>query len=517
MTINPAPSGAPGRPPALLLSGITKTFGGQRALDNVSFEIARGEVHGLLGQNGCGKSTLIKILAGFHAPDPGGRLAICGTDVPLPLAAGAFRHHRISFVHQQLALIPALTVLENLLIGRLAQSASLAINWRRERRAAEKCFESYGISLDPDAILADLSPVQRALLAIARAAEEMRHGSGAGNGLLVLDEPTPFLPRQDVAKLFDVIRSVVAGGASVMFVSHDVDEVLEITQRVTVLRDGKVAARIDTGGSTKQGIIEAIIGRSLALADRPPLPTSAVGGHLDVTGLAGGMLTDFSLSASGGEVIGLTGLIGSGYDDVPYLLYGARPASGTVRLGQQRMDLSRLTPRQAIRQGVVLIPGDRLNSGAIGSLPVVDNVTMPVLRRSFRRGKLDRGGMLRLAGELGRHFDVRPSDPSLPMSALSGGNQQKVLLAKWLQQSPELVLLDEPTQGIDVGARQTVFRHIGDAAASGATVLCASSDYEQLAMICDRVLIFSQGKVIATLSGAGLTKEHIAERCLQGS
>nr|WP_229655755.1 sugar ABC transporter ATP-binding protein [Pantoea sp. 201603H] len=434
--LNLAWQSASAQPPALRLSGITKTFGGQRALDNVSLEIARGEVHGLLGQNGCGKSTLIKILAGFHAPDPGGQLAICGTDVPLPLAAGAFRHHRISFVHQQLALIPALSVLENLLIGRLANEKSVAINWRHERRAAETCFESYGIALDPTAILADLSPVQRALLAIVRAAEEMRSGGGAGNGLLVLDEPTPFLPRRDVSTLFKVVRNVVAGGASVVFVSHDVDEVLEITQRLTVLRDGKVAARIDTGCSTRQDIIEAIIGRRLILSDRPALSPSVADGHLTVTKLRGGMLDDLTLSASAGEVIGLTGLIGSGYDEVPYLLYGARQATGSVVLGNQQLNPAHLTPRRAIRQGIVLIPGDRLNNGAIGSLSVVDNVTMPVLRHWFRRLKLDRNGMLQRAGELGRHFDVRPSNPALPMSALSGGNQQKVLLAKWLQQSP---------------------------------------------------------------------------------
>jgi ribose transport system ATP-binding protein len=506
-----------GAPLALLLTGLTKTFGGQRALDDASLEVSQGEVHGLLGQNGSGKSTLIKILAGFHAPDPGGRLTICGVDAPMPLAPGAFRQHRISFVHQHLGLIPALTVLENLLIGRLAQSRSLAINWPRERRNAAARFEAYGVSLNPDAALADLSPVQRALLAIVRATEEMQRGEGAGNGLLILDEPTPFLPRRDVDQLFRIMRTIVAGGASVIFVSHDVDEVLEITDRATVLRDGRVAGRLTTARSSKQDFIEAIVGRRLAMAERPPAPTIEAPPSLEIKGLSGGAIHHLDLEAAEGEVVGLTGLIGSGYDEIPYLLYGARPASGTLRVGADAFDLAGFSPQKAMRRGIVLIPGDRPNAGAIGVLPVADNVTMPVLQTRFRRWMLDRGGMVRIAYELGERFDVRPPNPLLPMSSLSGGNHQKVLLAKWLQQSPRLVLLDEPTQGVDIGARQTVFRQIGDAAAAGATIVCASSDYEQLAAICSRVLIFSEGRVVATLTGTDITKEAIAERSLGGS
>jgi ribose transport system ATP-binding protein len=506
-----------GQPLALLLTGLTKTFGGQRALDNASLEVARGEVHGLLGQNGSGKSTLIKVLAGFHAPDPGGELTIDGTTVPMPLAPGVFRQHRISFVHQHLGLIPALTVLENMLIGRLAQSKSLAINWIRERRETAARFEAYGVPLDPDAAVADLSPVQRALLAIMRATEEIRNGAGSGNGLLILDEPTPFLPRRDVDQLFRVVRTVVAGGASVIFVSHDVDEVMEITDRATVLRDGRVAARLVTRSSSKQDFIEAIVGRRLAYTERRSAPANEAPFQVAVTGLSGGTISNFDFSAARGEVVGLTGLIGSGYDELPYLLYGARPASGSLRLADETYDVERFSPREAINRGIVLIPGDRANAGSIGVLPISDNVTMPVLATRFSRWLLDRSGMVRRARDLGTQFDVRPPNPLLPMSALSGGNQQKVLLAKWLQQSPRLVLLDEPTQGVDIGARQNVFQHIGDAAAAGATVLCASSDYEQLAAICSRVLIFSEGRIVATLTGADVTKEAIAEHSLGGS
>lgn len=500
-----------GEPLALLMTGVTKIFGGHRALNDVSLEIRRGEVHGLLGQNGSGKSTLIKVLAGFHAPEPGAQLHVGGTAVPLPLAAGAFRQHGISFVHQHLGLIPALTVLENMLIGQLAESRSMAIGWRGERQKVARRFRDYGIDLDPDTAVADLSPVQCALLAIVRAAGEMEDASGEGGGLLILDEPTPFLPRKDVEQLFSVVRRVVAAGASVIFVSHDVDEVMEITDRATILRDGKVAARLETRKATKQDFIEAIVGRRLGEVNHKTEASDLGSIAFEAQGLSGGTIVDFNLAARKGEVVGLTGLVGTGYNEIPYLLYGARPAAGTVVVGDARFDLSNATPRRSMAKGIVLIPGDRAHAGAIGPLPVSDNVTMPVMTSHFSRFALNRQAMIRLATTLCERFDVRPLNPHLPIGNLSGGNQQKVLLAKWLQDSPSLVLLDEPTQGVDIGARQTVFKHIKDSAEKGATVLCASSDYEQLATICNRVLIFSEGKVIAELTGDDVNKDTIAE------
>ena len=507
---------APGRPAplALHLTGLSKTFGGQKALDKVALEVAQGEVHGLLGQNGSGKSTLIKVLAGFHAPDPGGRLQVCGADVAMPLAAGAFRQHRMSFVHQHLGLVPSLTVLENLLVGRLAQRSAWAINWRAERRRAAERFAGYGVALDPAAQVADLAPVQRALLAIVRAAGEMDEAGGSGNGLLILDEPTPFLPKQDVEQLFRLVRAVVARGASAIFVSHDIDEVMQITNRATVLRDGRVAALLVSRAASKQDFVQAIVGWRLLAAERPAVSAPQGAEGVAVRDLAGGSIRGFSLYAGKGEVIGLTGLIGSGYDEVPYLLYGAEPAArGMMALAGRALRLPGLSPATAIANGVVLIPADRPNAGVIGTLSVSDNVTMPTLGAG-RSWLLDRRAMVARAGALGQDFEVRPPDPALPVSALSGGNQQKVVLAKWFQQAPQLVLLDEPTQGVDIGARQTVFGHIAKAAAGGAVVLCASSDYEQLAAICSRVLIFSGGAVVATLAGAAISKQAIAERCL---
>ncbi len=519
-----AASDAPGArrqgasPPALLIENLSKTFGGQRALVGASLRVEPGEVHGLLGQNGSGKSTLIKILAGFHEPDPGSSLAVHGEPVALPLPPGKFRELGISFVHQHLGLIPALTVVENLLIGRLAASERWGLSWRRERERAAALFARFGLTIDPAADVARLAPVERALLAIVRAVDELEWRGSGGRGLLVLDEPTPFLPRGDVNRLFDVIRRIVGEGSSVIFVSHDVDEVMEITDRATVLRDGRVAGTLATRSSSKDDFVEMIVGRRLVAGVFASSPAATQARSVGVRGLSGEVIRDLSFELAAGEVLGLTGLVGSGYDEVPYLLFGARPAvSGELTLAGKSVRVQEMTPGEAIAQGLALIPADRPNAGAIGVLPVSDNVTMPLLGRAFNALMLDRGGMVRRAVDIAQAFTVQPRDPRLPLSALSGGNQQKVLLGKWLQLEPRLVLLDEPTQGVDVGARQNVFQHIARAAAGGACVICASSDYEQLEAICSRVLVMAQGRVTAELVRPHITKQAIAEHCYAGS
>jgi ribose transport system ATP-binding protein len=504
---------------ALEFSGLSKTFGGQQALRSVDFSVAAGEVHGLLGQNGSGKSTLIKILAGFHAPDPGATLRIAGQDVPLPLPPGGVRPFGVAFVHQHLGLIPPVTVLENLLLTRLSGRGGIArpwaIDWARERTAARGLFERYGLDIDPGVPVSRLSSVERALVAIVRAVEEIAVGPArSGHGVLVLDEPTPFLPRADVDRLFTLVRRVVAAGASVIFVSHDIDEVLEITDRATVLRDGQVAGVMVTANATRETVVGMIVGRQL---QRGPSRSVAVrGGSAAVTveNLSGGQVADISLSLRGGEIVGLTGLLGSGYEQVPYLIYGALQAqSGTLMLGSERIDLTALTPAAAIKAGLVLIPGDRPVAGGVGALPIVDNVTLPALASRFRPFLLRRGAMLAASRSLGERFGVVPNRPMLPLASLSGGNQQKVILAKWLQLSPKLILLDEPTQGVDVGARQTVYQAIRDAAATGACVVCASSDAEQLAEICDRVVVLGRGRIAAELTQPALSKHAITECC----
>lgn len=512
-----------GRPlvaqPALEIRDLSKRFGGAVALDGVSLSVRQGEVHGLLGQNGSGKSTLIKILSGFHAPEPGARLTLYGRDVALPLAPGAFRKLGLAFVHQHLGLIPSLSVMENILLGDFASQTRWRIDWRAEVARIKSLFAEYDLAIHPQATIGDLPQVDRCLVAIVRAMEEIRNAQEehGGQGILVLDEPTPFLPRLGVDRLFTLVRAVVAKGASVIFVSHDVEEILEITDRATVLRDGRVAGVVETELARPEDFVELIVGkrvelyRSTQASVTPREPTVAV------EGLSGQVVRQLSFRLGDGEVVGLTGLIGSGFDEVPALLYGARKASaGALVLDGKQFDLPQMTPLRAIENGIAYLPADRIGASGAGSLPVVDNVSLPSLRRFAAGLRLDRAHMFRWAGEIGRAHDVRPADPGLYLENLSGGNQQKVLLAKWLEIGPRLLLLDEPTQGVDVGARQQVFSAIDRAAREGTVVICASTDAEQLAQICRRVLVFAHGRVIAELVGGEVTKEEIAYQCYTG-
>jgi ribose transport system ATP-binding protein len=511
--------GAPQRP-ILRVSNLSKNFGGVCALDRVGLSVERGEVHGLLGQNGSGKSTFIKILSGFHAPDPGGQLWIEERQVGLPVAPGTLRERGLSFVHQHLGLLPSLTVLENLLVYDLAVDDRWAINWRAEAQRARELFERYDVGLDPLVPVSRLSPVERAQLAIVRAFDWLKRSRGVegASGLLVLDEPTPFLPAHDVDVLFRLVRDIVCSGTSVIFVSHDIDEVLEITDRATVLRDGQVVGTFQTAVMDKRAIVHMIVGEHVDLEGMRPPPKPSGGRAVAFRNLQGGTISSFSAEFARGEVVGLTGLIGSGYDEVIYMAFGAVPAvAGTLDLGGHVLDLTDLTPSEAIGSGCILIPSDRQEAGAVTSLSVDDNVNLLVLGKVSHAWGLAKSRLAKNAAALAERFDIRPRDPSLLFGALSGGNQQKALIAKWFQTSPRLMLLDEPTQGVDVGARAQVFSAIANAAEEGATVLCASSDYEQLTAICDRVLVFSRGVVVEELSTAQISKSAIAKACYRST
>jgi ribose transport system ATP-binding protein len=502
-------------PPLLSVRGLSKSFGGSPALAGVDLEILPGEVHGLLGENGSGKSTLIKVLAGYHAPEEG-ELEVDGVNVPLPLAPGEYRRLGFAFVHQDLALIPSLSVTENLFIERLATMRSLGISWSRERRRAREICGAFGLDVDPSAVVADLEPIDRARLAIVRAVHQMEDRSS--HGLLVLDEPTVFLPQLQVDTLFRLMREVADRGSSVLFVSHDLNEVRQVTDRVTVLRDGRVAGTRVTKDTDISVLISLIIGRQLAAGELTARVPAAGGDQMvKVSGLTTKTLSSISFTAAGGEILGLTGLLGSGYEEIVYALFGARRATGgELVLQDRRTSLSTMTPERAISLGMALVPADRRRDGAIGSLSVADNITAMTLNRHFRKLHLWRREMYREAAGLTSQFDVRPRDPGLDYLALSGGNQQKALLAKWLQLRPRLLLLHEPTQGVDIGAREQIFELLRNAR-EGRVVICASSDHEQLAAVCNRVLIVVRGSLALELTGSDVEKDRITEQCLRST
>jgi ribose transport system ATP-binding protein len=495
--------------PLLELRDVRKSFGGTHALAGANLLVRPGEVHGLLGQNGSGKSTLLRVLAGFHAPD-GGELWVRGERVELPLEPGRFRELGLAFVHQDLALVLELSVTENLLVSRLAHGGR--IRWRAERARAAAMLTRHGLEgIDVTAPVGRLTPMQRALLAIVRAIEELRADEHDAP-LLVLDEPTAFLPDEGVARLFALVRELVAGGASVLLVTHDLDEVRGVCDRATVLRDGRDVGTVEVADSEDADLVELIIGHRLerrAPASRAVREDVA----LRVRGLGGAIIAGVDLELHAGEVLGVTGLVGSGFEEVPRVLFGAVRGRGRLTLDGRELDLAEMTPGAAMAAGLAFVPADRQAEASVGSLSVADNVTATTLP-AYRPALLSRRRMRTATGELGARFGVRPNDPRLPFGALSGGNQQKAVLAKWLQGRPALLLLEEPTQGVDVGAREQIFEAIRAAAAGGAAVICASADYEELAAVCARVAIVARGRIVSELDGAELSKERIAEQVL---
>ena len=499
----------------LELTGVSKRFGGARALIDVDLRIDPGEVHGLLGQNGSGKSTLLKVLSGFHDPDAGIADRARRADVPLPLAPGAFRELGFAFVHQDLALVPGLSVTENLIVSRLAGRGRTRIRWRSENARAAQLLAAYGLEgIDPRAPIARLTQMQRALVAVVRAVEELR-ADGHESGLLVLDEPTAFLPRVGIERLFGLIRDLVREGGSVLFVTHDLDEVREVCDRVTVLRDGRRAGTAEVGDDRH---------RRARRDDHRPSPraprTRAPRGRgrrrsrCAPATSARGIVRGVDLDVGAGEVLGVTGLLGSGFEELVHVLFGARPGTGTLEVGGASVDVAKLAPRRAIELGMGFVPADRPLDAAIGSLSVADNVTMTTLGAHRGSLGLSRGGLRAAAADIGERYAVAPNRPELPLQALSGGNQQKAILGKWLQIEPPVLLLDQPTQGVDVRAREQIFAAVRAAAARGTAVVCASADYEELAGLCDRVLVLARGEVALELSGDELTKERIAEQVL---
>lgn len=506
----------------LYLSNVSKTFGTTKALSEVTLSIMPGEIHGLLGQNGCGKSTLIKILAGFHEPDKGGRLWINGEKVRLPLAPGEFESYGISFVHQDLGLINDLTVLENWTLGEMANTNNFNIPWNKRKKEMLEVFEKYHLDLDPQEHIVNLSPVEKALLAILRAVVTIQSNDvvkAKKRGVLVLDEPTVFLPKTGVDILFRLVREVTKEGISVIFVSHDLDEVMELTDRFTVLRDGKNVGHGVTKELEKDDVIRMILGKDLELyhVDQTETDKFTDEGTIHVSNLRGNVVYSESFDVRKGEILGITGLVGSGFEEIPLLLMGANDPlnQGMLEMEGERIDLSKFNPSQAVKHEIAMIPADRPNLGSILSLPIYENIMMQS-HKHYHPFNLQKKKMNEKATELVKDYEVHPDNIDLNLGQLSGGNQQKVLLAKWIQENPKLLILHEPTQGIDIGARQQVYKLIEDTVKeTNTSVICCSSSYEELEQICDRVLIMVQGQIIKELVGSEIAKETITRLCYE--
>lgn len=501
------------------MRGVSKAYGSTTALSDVALSIADGEIHGLLGQNGSGKSTLIKILAGVVTPDSG-QLAVRGQQVPLPLTPSEADRLGLRFVHQNLGLVDTLTVAENLSLGGFARGHR-PIDWPSLFSGAQATLDRFDLRVDAHASVGSLSALGRAQVAIARALAPLHGETGnRRNALLVLDEPTVYLPKKEVGQLFTLLNRVVADGHAVLLVTHRLSELLDHTDRVSVLRDARVVTTRATRESSEDELVELAVGTEWRTTEPEATPSSAdvaarPTGDVRVTGLASTRLRRVDLDLAPGNIVGLTGLAESGYDEVLYALFGASDrAAGTLTTASSTLDLSRLTPAQAIRAGVALVPVNRLAQGVAGPASIEESVSLPVLGRYFRTGWLRLREASRASESAIARYGIVATGPAARVDTLSGGNQQKVLIAKWLQRQPTLLLLHEPSQGVDVRARHDIWRFVRQAALA-CPVLVASSDYDELAELCTAVAIVANGTVGKTLSGESVTADIIAAECLK--
>jgi ribose transport system ATP-binding protein len=499
------PLGDPSVVPALRLSNASMAFGGITVLNDVSLTLGRGEIRALVGKNGSGKSTLIKILSGFHRPQPGSTLQLGARRFELPAPPEVLREAGLSFVHQDLGLNPDASILDNVLVGRFSSRGLAPIAWRRESERVERALSTFGVAHSPYRHVRELQAVDRALVAIARSLIDVReHG-----GVMVLDEPSAFLTETDVKRLFSAIRTLAAAGTAIVYVSHRLDEVLSLAHTVTVLRDGVVVHEGPAADLTEDALIGHILGEDIRrfYPDLAPPGSDVV---LEADRIGGALIRSLSLQMRRGEIIGVTGLSGAGFEELPYLLSGALPSTrGTVTICGRTFPARLLRPHLTNARGLALLPADRQRASGAQRLSVRENISLPVLDRFFSFGLLNGRLERNTAREVLQRYKVRPPDPDAQLNTLSGGNQQKALFGKWMQTNPEILLLHEPTQGVDIGSKQEIFREIEQAAASGVAVLIASSEAEDLANLCHRVVVLRRGLFAGEMSGSELTEQSI--------
>ncbi len=487
----------------LHLSGVVKTFPGQVALADADLDVGAGEIHALVGQNGSGKSTMIKLLAGYHQPDLVRESTIAGESFTLGSTSEADRLG-MRFIHQNLGLIEGMSVVENCALTRGFPTGKMwRINWSEEKARVAGLLERWGVEVDVGQPIGHLAPAQRTMVAIVRALQDWENSAR----LLVLDEPTATLPAAEVERLFEVVHRVAAAGLGVLFVSHRLDEVFDVAGRVTVFRDGKTVLSQPTSELNHTTLVRAMLGRSIAAWETGEVHPGAESA-LVVENLAGIDLKSLSLTVRKGEIVGLAGLLGSGRDEVAPLISGAiERTGGTVTAGTSVVPGGK--PRASLQAGVATVPVDRARNGAVPSFSVEENIVLPRLGPLVRGGKISGRLQRRQSTDWIEQLDIRPADPRKAFLNLSGGNQQKVVLAKCLRLAPDVLLLDEPTQGVDVGAKVALYTIVADRAAEGLAVLVSSGDSEELARLCHRVVVLVNGEVVQEISGADLTPEAI--------
>ncbi len=481
------------------LENLKKHFPGVRALDGVSMSVRAGEVHALIGENGAGKSTLVKLLTGVHTPD-GGRILVDGSPVELksPQDAHALG---ITAIHQEASVFPNLSVTENIFMGHLDSSGYGLLDWKTMRRRTEKLLGRFGVALSPDARVKDLSIAQRQQIEIVKALS-------LNARVIIMDEPTSTLSLREIRQLYDLVRRLKAEGTAIVFISHKFDEIFEITDVYTVLRDGKFAGSGAVKDATGETLVRMMAGSSVGglFPDRTPNP-GEVALQVEKISLAGAF-EDVSFGVRRGEIVGFFGLIGSGRSEVMQSIFGVRtPDTGRVRINGEDLRLG--SPRDAMNRGLVYVPEDRQLQGIILDMKIYENVTLPFLKRVTKLGFTRRRKEYEITEVFAKRLSLRASSYAQAVESLSGGNQQKVVLSKWLATDPSVLILDEPTRGIDVGTKAAVHQFIGELADRGFAIIVVSSELHEVIGMSDRVLVMREGRVAGEFRGTETSSDAV--------
>jgi len=493
--------------PLIAARGISKQFGSVEVLTDVDLDLRPGEIHALLGENGAGKSTFAKILAGVHRPTRG-TLALNGerVEIPSPIAA---QNLGIALIHQEPVSFPDLSVAENLVLGRKGGGPLSRVPWTKMMREARELMELLGVAIDVTRPMRGLSIADQQMVEIARAL-------ASDSRLIIMDEPTAPLTPREVDTLFAIARRLRDEGRTIVFISHRLEEVRDLCDRVTIFRDGHKISTDEIGNLTDADIIRLMIGRPLKkYMHKRGTTIGAL--TLEVEGLTlPGAFTDISFSVRKGEIVGIGGLVGAGRTDVARALFGVAPAqSGTIAINGKKVDIR--TPADAIKLGLAFVPEDRAAAGIFAALPVEHNITAAVPDKIAPTGFIKRSVEKALANKSVKDLSIRLAALAQPIVELSGGNQQKAILARWLHTDPQLLILDEPTRGIDIGVKAEFYDMIGQLAADGRAILLISSELPELLALCDRILVMSEGQLTADIPRAEATQEKIMKAAVPRS
>lgn len=495
---------------ALSVRNISMTFPGTRALDSVSLEVPEGEVHGLIGHNGSGKSTLLKILSGVHTPDRGGEVLIDGT--PLEWESPTFSAQLgLRVVHQNLGLVSELSVTENVLMGAgFSTTFGGRIPWRQEHARVAEQMARLGYQVDPKVHVGGLSPATRSAVAIARAL--MPRPGVPDARLLLLDEVTATMPEAEIDRLLELVATLRDRGVAILYVTHHLEEVLTACDTVTVLRDGRVVGQAPASDLSMTSLTDLLVGSSTwrehssAKDHEPASPEVVMRNRLEVRHLSGEIVQDLSLTAEPGRIVGVAGITGSGREEVAQLIMAARPRGGEVVIGGTALPAD--TPTPTVRAGLALVPANRHANAVVPSQNIRENMTLNAIMSKKPLGLLTARSEAADVRRWISQLEIRSATPEGGMDTLSGGNQQKVILARCLHVAPKALILDEPTQGVDVGAVMDIHARIRAIAAETSVVVC-SSDSLELESLCDEVIVLQRGRVVGRLVGDDITEANL--------